>query len=241
MIPLKDSIPNVHRPWTVYVLLGCNSLTFLFELLLHPKARMHFIQLFGVIPERYFGGQASWTGDPLLDAVPFLAYMFLHSGWMHFLLNMWVLWIFADNVEDVMGHGRFAAFYVACGLLAVFGHMLLNTQSQVPVIGASGAIAGVMGAYFLLYPHGRVLTLIPIFFFPYIVELPAVLFLGLWFVLQFLSGMAQGAGGSGAGVAFWAHAVGFVAGMLLLPLFRRRERCYYCYNKDRKRYEREAS
>lgn len=240
MIPLKDSIPNVYPPVAVWAVLIANTLAFLFEQSLDPRAYYNFMHLFGVIPARYLNiplGEV--TGSLFWDGLPFLSHMFLHSGWSHFLLNMWSLWIFADNVEDVMGPLRFVVFYLVCGLCAVAAHIFFHPASQVPVVGASGAIAGVMGAYFVLYPHGRVLTFIPVFILPWIIEVPSVLFLGMWFVLQFLSGMADTAvGGSGAGIAFWAHAGGFVAGVALIPLFRVSRRCHYCYSKPARRYVR---
>ena len=154
--------------------------------------------------------------------------MYLHGGFFHFLANMWTMWIFADNIEDVMGPIRFLVFYTFCGLAALGVHMFFNPHSPVPVVGASGAIAGVMGAYFLLYPHSKVLTLIPIFIFPLIVEVPAVVFLGIWFLVQFTSGVSSLSAQAGQGIAWWAHAGGFVAGMALLWLFRQKDRCKHC-------------
>lgn len=239
MIPLKDSIPNVYRPVAVWAILAANTLAFLFEQSLAPQAYYQFMHLFGVIPARYTQMTlGSVTGSLFWDALPFVSHMFLHSGWGHFLLNMWSLWIFADNVEDVMGPARFLVFYLLCGFGAVATHILFHHASPVPVVGASGAIAGVMGAYFVLYPHGRVLTFIPIFILPWIVEIPSVLFLGLWFVLQFLSGVADTASRSGSGIAFWAHAGGFVAGIALVPVFRVARRCHYCYSRQDRRYVR---
>jgi hypothetical protein len=148
--------------------------------------------------------------------------MFLHGGWMHLIGNMWFMWIFGDNVEDRMGHGGFLVFYLLCGIAASVANMALMPHSHMPTIGASGAIAGVLGAYFLLYPGARILTLIPIFIFIRFVELPAFVFLGFWFVMQFFSGAAAITGGNTSNVAFWAHVGGFVAGMVLLGLFARR-------------------
>jgi membrane associated rhomboid family serine protease len=153
--------------------------------------------------------------------------MFLHGSWMHFIGNMWYLWIFGDNVEDRLGHGRFIAFYLLCGSVAALGHVGMDPSSTLPTIGASGAIAGVMGAYFVLYPHSRVLTLIPLFFFYVeIVELPAVLLLGFWFVMQLFSAgaIAVTANSSNGGIAFVAHVAGFVAGLAGVLVFRKRQR-----------------
>ena len=167
-----------------------------------------------------------------------VTYMFLHGGWLHYLLNMWVLWIFSDNVEEALGSGRFVIFYVLCGVLAVAAHILFNWRSTVPVIGASGAIAGVMGAYFRLFPKARVVTLIPIFIFPWIVELPAIVFLGIWFLMQLLSGVAGTlTEGGAATVAFWAHAGGFVAGLFLVR-WMLPPGCQYCFDPRNRRYDR---
>lgn len=230
MIPLRDSIPRVHVPYATWGIIVLNTLAFGYTLTLTPHAREVLFHLLGVVPLRFTEPEmAAAAGYPANGVYTYLTYMFLHGGWMHFIVNMWTLWIFADNIEDVMGPWRFFLFYICSGLAALSIHYLFNMHSAVPVVGASGAIAGVMGAYFLLYPHAKVITLLPIFFLPLILELPAVLFLGIWFMTQFFSGVsglvsAQEAGG----IAWWAHAGGFVAGMLLLPLFRRRGRCYFC-------------
>lgn len=230
MIPLRDSIPNVHRPTAVWAFILLNALVFLYELSLGQHQLMELFLTWGMVPARYFNPHWVEEAGVVAQAAPFLTYMFLHSGWAHILLNMWVMWIFADNIEDVMGPLRFSVFYLLCGVMALAGHVLLNPQSDIPVVGASGAIAGIMGAYLVLYPHGKVLTLIPIFFIPYFIEIPAVVFLLVWFLLQIGSGLATVATGQEGGVAWLAHAGGFLAGILLLPLFRRQERCYYCYN-----------
>ena len=154
--------------------------------------------------------------------------MFLHGGWMHLIGNMWFLWIFGDNIEDILGPGRYLLFYLVCGAAAGLAHYAFNSESRIPTVGASGAIAGIMGAYFVLYPRSRIVTLIPIFFFIQIVEVPAIVFLGLWFVLQFISGVgsiaAATAGEPAGGVAFWAHVAGFVAGVSGVLVFKRPER-----------------
>jgi membrane associated rhomboid family serine protease len=153
--------------------------------------------------------------------------MFLHGGFLHFAGNMLYLWIFGDNVEDRMGHGRFLVFYLLCGIAAALAQTIAAPSSVVPMVGASGAIAGVMGAYFVLYPRSRILTLVPIFFFIQIVEVPAIFFLGIWFIMQFLSGVgsiATATGEPAGGIAFWAHVAGFAAGIGAVGVFRRRER-----------------
>lgn len=232
MIPLYDSVPRVHKPYAVYLLILANALVFAWTLTLSPNQLQTLFHLYGVVPARFSHPEmARLAGYPAFGLPSFVTYMFLHGGWLHVILNMWMLWIFADNIEDVMGPVRFMVFYLCCGLAALAVHYAANADSVAPVVGASGAIAGVMGAYFLLYPHARVTVLIPIFIFPLIISVPAVLFLGLWFASQFFSGVAS-LGGPGGGIAWWAHAGGFVAGMLLLPVFRKRGRCYFCVHPD---------
>ncbi|MEW5774710.1 MAG: rhomboid family intramembrane serine protease [Thermodesulfobacteriota bacterium] len=234
MIPLRDNIPSVRRPWAVYLLVAANLGIFAFTLPLDPRQTEILLHILGVVPARFSDpAWAAASGYPGWGFLSFLTSMFLHGGWMHLGFNMWSLWIFADNVEDVMGPLRFTVFYLGCGLAALAAHYAFNLHDTQPVVGASGAIAGVMGAYFLLYPHAKVVTLIPIIVIPYIVELPAVLFLGLWFAGQVFSGLWEMGSRHGAGIAWWAHAGGFVAGMLLMPLFRRQDRCELCWRGER--------
>lgn len=231
MIPLRDNIPSRHRPYMVFIIMGLNALFFLGSLGLDPTQEFRLFHLLGVVPARFFNPQwAAWQGYPQEILLPLGTHMFLHSGWLHLIANMWTLWIFGDNVEDVMGSFRFLLFYLLCGLGALAVHMLTEPSSTVPVVGASGAIAGVMGAYFFLYPHAKVVTFLPIFIIPFIFELPAVFYLGAWFLTQIFSGMLTT--GGGGGVAWWAHIGGFVAGMLLLRFFRDDARCYYCYRSE---------
>ncbi|MBU1229680.1 MAG: rhomboid family intramembrane serine protease [Proteobacteria bacterium] len=232
MIPLRDEIPRVHTPYAVILVILANVGMHVLLGTVNPFAQEHLYHLFGVVPARYlFPDWAAFVGFPAMGALPFLTYMFLHGSWWHLLMNMWMLWIFADNIEDVMGPGRFLGFYLLCGLSALALHLYFNTTSTMPIIGASGAVAGVMGAYILLYPRGRVLTFIPIIIIPYIVRLPAWLFLGFWFLTQILSGLFEGLTGHAQGIAWWAHVGGFVAGMVLVRLFMKPERCYYCEYK----------
>jgi membrane associated rhomboid family serine protease len=215
MIPLRDVIPSRTFPALVITLIALNAFAFLFELTLSDRQLAVFVHEYGLVPAT-FSFQAAFTS------------MFLHGGWMHFLGNMLFLWIFGDNVEDRLGHGRFVAFYLLCGTVASLAHVLSEPGSLIPTIGASGAVAGVMGAYFVLYPHSRILTLLPLFIFWPVVELPAVLFLGLWFMLQLFSGVGtmlmatQGA--PAGGIAFWAHVAGFLSGVVFVYAFRRPER-----------------
>ncbi len=240
MLPIRDNIPRRFTPYAARLIIALNTIFFLYKLALPREELLRLFYLFGVVPARYFDPQwASFMGYPELSALPFLTHMFLHSGLFHFFVNMWILWVFSDNVEDVMGPFKFLIFYLLCGLLALGGHMLMHSQSTVPVVGASGAIAGVMGAYLLLYPQARVLTLIPVFIFPFFFNLPAVVFLGLWFIIQVMSGLlaSLGPGASAAGVAWWAHAFGFLAGLLLLRFFKDEKRCYYCFDYKKQKLD----
>lgn len=220
MIPLRDENPTHSRPIVTTSLLIANVLMFFWELSLGPRLGEAVFAL-GVVPARLWL-PGNWTPD----GISILASMFLHGGWLHIGSNMLYLWIFGDNIEDQMGHGRFLVFYLLCGVAATYAHAILNAGSRLPSIGASGAIAGVLGAYLLLFPHARVRTLIPLGFFITVGTLPAILVLGLWFVLQLFTGVAEISAVPTAqeqgGVAYFAHIGGFVAGMLLLPLFRRR-------------------
>ena len=231
-------------PVVMALLIAANLGIFLFEMLLPEQSLISFLHLYGAVPRRILDEQWALaagypTGGLFGSLVPMLTHMFLHGGWWHLLLNMWVMWIFADNVEDAFGRGRFLGFYVLSGLAALALHVAFNASSQTPVVGASGAIAGVMGAYFRLFPHARVLVLIPIVFIPWIVEVPALVFLGLWFLMQVFSGIASGTvPEAGAAVAWWAHAGGFLFGLSLARLFAL-PHCIYCYQPEQRAYIRE--
>ena len=215
MIPLRDVIPSRTTPYVTIGLIVVNALVFLYEMTLGDPNLEEFILYFGLVPAAF-----SW--------VTVLTSMFLHGGVLHFGGNMLFLWIFGDNVEDRMGHGRFVAFYLLCGAAAALAQTAMSPDSVVPMVGASGAVAGVMGAYFVLYPHSRIVTLVPLFVFFHVMEVPAIVFLGLWFVLQFVSGVGSIAAATGGepagGIAFWAHVAGFVAGVSGVLVFRRPER-----------------
>ncbi len=220
MIPLADDIPSRRFPVVTYLIIGLNLLAFLFELSLGPHLD-RFIAVMGVVPWRVL----HWQRYPWVLITPFVA-MFLHAGWVHFFGNMLYLWIFGDNVEDAMGHFRFAVFYVLSGLVAAAAQVLANPTSRIPMIGASGAVAGVLGAYFLFFPRARVLMAVPIlFFYIEVIPVPALLVLGGWFLVQLLNGFATitVAPAITGGIAWWAHIGGFVTGMFLGPLFRKRE------------------
>jgi membrane associated rhomboid family serine protease len=222
MFPLRDTIPSQRWPVVTVSLILANAAVFFHELSLPPHALERFIELYGATPQHF----STWVrlgGGPfdVLRLEPLFTSMFVHGGWAHLLGNMWFLWIFGDNVEDVLGHGRFTLFYVLCGVVSAVAQMVVSPLSPLPTIGASGAIAGVLGAYFWLFPRARILTFIPIFIIPYFIELPALVFLGVWFSLQLMSGLADvGTRSLHGGVAWWAHVIGFVAGVLLLWMLR---------------------
>ena len=221
MIPVRDTIPHRHTPVVTWALIAVNIIVFFYELSLEPEDLERLFYLFGVVPARYTHPEwALRIGLPVDDYWPFLTCMFLHGGWGHVIGNMWTLWIFGDNVEDRMGRARFLIFYLLTGVLAGVTHWLTNGQSIVPTVGASGAIAGVLGAYFILFPRSQIVVLLPIFFFPFFFQLPAVIYLLFWFLSQVLSGTLAGLSASQVGgIAFWAHVGGFVAGVVLHRLF----------------------
>ncbi len=206
-------------------LIAVNVLVFLHETALGPHLPQ-FIQHYGLVPYNF----VHWSeqgGNPLDPArfLPLFTSMFWHGGWLHLIGNMLYLWIFGDNVEDRLGHLRFILFYVGCGLAAALAQIALSPDSTLPTIGASGAIAGVLGGYLISFPRSRVLTLVPLFIFPWFVEIPAVVYLVLWFLMQLLAGLASlGQAEAAGGVAWWAHIGGFVAGLLSVGVLARRRR-----------------
>ena len=224
MIPFRDNIPSRSFPVINVAIILANSLVFFYELSL-GRHLDSFIMQYGIVPAAVF--QWPQSGLPYSAvALPFLTSMFLHGGWLHLIGNMWYLWIFGDNIEDRLGHFGYLIFYLLCGLGAGIAHTILNYDSTAPSIGASGAIAGVLGAYLVSYPFARVLTLVPIFVFLQVIEIPALIVLGFWFLMQFLYGataLASATGNSG-GVAWWAHVGGFMVGMILVGLFPRKDR-----------------
>jgi len=227
MIPIRDDTPRYSTPYVTYFIIALNVLVFLFELSVGaqgPRALNSLIHEFGVVP-RHFVRVASGPGFSLPGLLlPILTSMFLHGGWVHIIGNMWFLWIFGDNIEDYLGHLRYLFFYLASGFAAALAHILLNLGSNAPTVGASGAIAGVMGAYLVLYPRARVLTLVPLIVFFTFWWLPAWVMLGYWFVVQFLMGTLTSIteSQSTGGVAVWAHVGGFVAGIVLIKLLPER-------------------
>lgn len=216
MIPIRDTTPSANVPFINNSLIGINIVFFLVQLSQGADLD-RFIYIYGLVPARFSMPEIAAyfsSGQQLLSLFTF---MFLHGGFWHLLGNMWSLYIFGDNVEDRLGPLRYLLFYLGCGWLSGLTHLFFNWQSNVPTIGASGAIAGVMGAYFILHPTSKILTLIPILFIPLFIEIPAYFFLGIWFVMQFLS--AAGSHGAASGIAWWAHIGGFVFGIILLKLF----------------------
>lgn len=228
MLPVKDTIRSSSFPIINWLLIGLNTVVFLFELTLSPGELSRLVSTFGLTPARLnLTDPVAWIAQPW-PYLTFFTHMFLHGGWFHFLSNVWILYIFGDNVEDRMGPGRYLIFYFLSGVIAGLAQSLIAIDSQVPSIGASGAIAGVLGAYFLLFPGARIITLIPLFFIPWFIELPAIVFLGFWFVSQLFSGLVslpmEGAMG---GVAWWAHIGGFVFGLLVCRIFTPRRPLAY--------------
>jgi membrane associated rhomboid family serine protease len=229
MIPLKDDAPRFNTPYVNNCIIVANVVIFLFEVMLGPTARNAFVFQFGFVPARVSEFLAGYGTPAGVAFLPVLTSMFLHGSWLHLIANMWALWIFGDNIEDYLGHGLYLVFYLVSGIAASALHTFFNMGSTVPSVGASGAIAGVMGAYFLLYPAAKVLTLVP-FFFIFFVRLPAWIVLGYWFVAQFLSGAATSiatTSRSAGGIAFWAHVGGFVAGLAMVKLLPHRPRRYH--------------
>jgi membrane associated rhomboid family serine protease len=205
MIPLRDTQPSYSPPVVTVLIIVLNILVFLFQVSLDPYERNYFIATYGIVPDR-------------LHSTSLLTSMFLHGGWLHLIGNMWFLWIYGDNVEDVLGHGKYALFYILCGVAAALVHVLLNADSRVPTIGASGAIAGVMGAYLVKFPHSKIVTLFPILIFFTTAEIPAVFMLLYWFAIQIFSGVGSIGYSNVAkgGVAWFAHVGGFLAGIALV-------------------------
>ncbi len=225
MIPLRDENPAATAPVVTLALIALNCAAFLYELLLGSSLRPFMFQ-WGTVPLRLTLALQEGGEPAARAALPLATSMFLHGGWLHLVGNMWYLWIFGDNVEDRMGHVRFLLFYLAAGLVAGLLHVFFNPASRVPTVGASGAIAGVLGAYLVAFPRARIITLVPFFPFFQVMALPAVLMLGLWFVYQFFSGalsLAWSAAGGG-GVAWWAHVGGFAFGAVVAGLFGSRRR-----------------
>ncbi|MFH1076319.1 MAG: rhomboid family intramembrane serine protease, partial [Pseudomonadota bacterium] len=212
MIPLRDSQNSKSYPFVNITLIILNVL-FYFGQPTQGEALVGFLSKYGIVPAHYFINVISHQLNIIEQVVPFFSFMFLHGGILHLIGNMWSLYIFGDNVEDTLGSMRYLAFYIACGIASGLAHIVSDPTSQIPTIGASGAISGVMGAYMLLFPKARILTI----FFYIFLEVPAIVFLGFWFLFQFLSAAASQ--GQSGGIAWWAHIGGFISGIILLKLF----------------------
>jgi len=231
MLPIKDDQPRYSTPFVNWFLIGLNLLIYFYQWQMGPRAELRFEMTYGEVPARlaaFLGGSSQYSVQDVV--LPFFTSMFLHGNWAHVLGNMWFLFIFGDNVEDYLGHFQYLVFYLLAGLLAMATQVAIYLHSNVPTVGASGAIAGVLGAYFLLYPRARVLTWV----FVFVIYLPAWIVLGEWFVLQFFAGAASlstaHAGRDMGGVAFWAHVGGFLAGMVMIKIFpERAQRHPYAY------------
>jgi membrane associated rhomboid family serine protease len=220
MIPLHDDVPTARRPWVTYGLIGTCVLVYLWEIGRTDRELAEVFYTLGFVPALLLGEVELAPGTAAVhSAVALVTSMFLHGGFLHLAGNMLYLWIFGNNVEDAMGRSRFLAFYLLCGISAALAQGVQDPSSMVPMVGASGAIGGVLGAYLLLHPHARVLALVPLGIIFFTVRIPAYVVLGLWFVFQLIAGGA--AGGAEGGVAYWAHIGGFAAGMVLLFVFKR--------------------
>ena len=237
MIPIRDEKPSGTFPFVTILLIAANVAVFGYEWTLSPRALNATIWRFGIVPARAADHLFSFPPRVQEFGLPFLSSMFLHGGFLHLIGNVWYLWIFGDNIEDRIGHFKYLLFYALCGIIAGAVHVAFNPSSGVPCIGASGAIAGVLGAYFFCYPGARVLTLVPIFFFIMFIRVPAFFLLGLWFLIQVLSGTSPGV--DAVGVAWWAHIGGFVAGIVLAILIPQSKRSRQEERLDRFRAYRE--
>jgi rhomboid family protein len=233
MFPIRSAVPTRYPPVVTWMLIAVNCAVFLFQIGLSPAEEQLFLSQLALIPARYINLFAD--GDvnlSLADIVPFFTMMFLHGGWLHLIFNMWTLWLFGPAIEDRLGHGTFLVFYLVCGVAASLTHVIFSLTSTVPALGASGAIAGVLGFYMRMFPLARIVVLVPIIFIPLFFEVPAVVFAGIWFLIQVLQGTAELLMPSSEGVAWWAHIGGFIAGFVLGAPLRLPERRYRSYQAD---------
>ncbi len=240
MFPIMTTVATRYAPVATWALVAVNVLVFLLQVSLPRAGQELFIMRYALVPEAFFNpGWALAHGFEGGSLLPFLTNIFLHGGWMHLILNMWMLYIFGPAVEDRLGSFRFLAFYLACGIGASLAHAFTHTGSTLPALGASGAIAGVMGAYMRLFPFSKLLVVIPIFIFPFFFEMHAAIFVGLWILIQIISGLGgllSGVGAVAGGIAWWAHIGGFAVGWALINLIRRRPPYYRDYHRDEGKY-----
>jgi len=234
MFPIQIAVPTRYPPVVTWALIAANVAVFLFQLSLTPSELELFLSRFALIPARYLAAPPyAGARQALVDYLPFFSNMFLHGGLLHLILNMWTLWLFGPTVEDRLGSGRYLVFYLACGLLASVSHAIFNPTSTIPALGASGAISGVLGSFILMFPLAELVIVIPILFFPFFFQVPAIVFAGFWFVSQVLAGTVElFAPSGGGGIAWWAHIGGFVAGIALTPVMHRSKQRYRAYYAD---------
>ncbi len=223
MFPLYDTIPSRRKPYVMYAIILTNIIVFFYELSLSNHGLIEFFYKYGLLPARYTVPEVKEILG--VSLMPWISHMFIHGGWAHILGNMWFLWIFGDNVEDALGHLKFLFFYIAGGLFAAAVNFAFMPFSKVPMVGASGAISAVMGAYFVLFPHSRIVSLVFFLFFFTFIEIPAFIYLFFWFIMQLFNGLVSTAIPA-SNVAWWAHAGGFIFGMLIGRWVRHR---YYAY------------
>jgi membrane associated rhomboid family serine protease len=225
MFPIKDNIPATRFPVMNWLIIITNAVVFIYQLQLNDQQLADFFNFFGLVPSRY----SSFTENNLLSikvltVFPFFTNMFLHGGWLHFILNMWTLVIFGDIVENRMGSFKYLLFYIICGIAASVTHFMLNMHSTVPALGASGAISGVMAAYMFLFPFAKVVILVPIIFIPLFFEIAAYFYIGIWFLLQLWNGaLSLSHKAESTGIAFWAHIGGFLSGLVLYKFFLKKK------------------
>ena len=232
MIPLKDRNPRTTAPVVTVALIVANTAAFLYELTMPERVENAFLMSYALIPDRVTHLLAGSHVSLQAAGLPFLTSMFLHGGWLHLIGNMWFLWVFGDNVEDRLGHISYLFFYLFCGFGAGLAHVMMNLGSSAPTVGASGAISGILGAYLVLYPGAKVLTLVPLIFIWFTVDLPAFVILGYWFAIQFLSGIGSVGAKAGGGVAYWAHIGGFVLGVAMVKIWPDRPRRQWLVASD---------
>jgi membrane associated rhomboid family serine protease len=228
MFPIKSNVPTRHEPFVTWGLITINVVIFLWQLRLNDRELAIFLARYALIPARIFSVEHSPSGFSSSAYLSLLTNTFLHGGWLHLVLNMWMLWLFGPAVEDRHGHGRFLVFYIICGVLASMTYALFDPTSTMPALGASGAIAGVLGAYTVMFPFSGIIVLVPILFLPLFFAIPAIFFTGFWFITQLVAGTSEllTAHASSGGIAWWAHVGGFVAGIVVTPLFRRSQSSY---------------
>jgi membrane associated rhomboid family serine protease len=227
MIPIRNAVPSRYPAVITWILIAINCVVFLYQDSLSAEELDLFLRDFALIPASYAEAESNLGSGGIL---PFISMMFLHGGWLHLILNMWMLWLFGPTIEDRLGPARYLAFYLACGLVASIAHVVFNPTSTIPALGASGAIAGILGCYMRLFPLARLVVIVPILIIPLFVEMHAFIFIGVWFLLQVVQSALELFVPSTEDVAWWAHIGGFIAGFILGPIMVRselRHRAYY--------------